>query len=106
MTEQEKDRIQSAIETLKLMQSQVEWDYPMDYAVAVDMAIEALQKRIPEKPMISVDVDAKNLYYLYCPTCGILVGRGNKRLKTVDIYNKINKRVCGMCGQAIDWMVE
>ena len=24
-----------AIETLELMQGQIEWDYPMDYAVAV-----------------------------------------------------------------------
>ena len=39
---------QEAIETLKLMQGQVEWDYPMEYAAAVDMAVDALQKQIPE----------------------------------------------------------
>ena len=31
-----------AIDTLKLMQAQVEWEYPMDYSVAIDMAIAAL----------------------------------------------------------------
>ena len=34
---------QEAIETIKLALSQVEWDYPMDYATAFDMAISALQ---------------------------------------------------------------
>ena len=34
-----------AIDTLKLMQAQVEWEYPMDYAVAIDMAIAALGTR-------------------------------------------------------------
>ena len=33
------------IENLKLMQSQVEWDYPMDYAAAIDEAIEAVYVR-------------------------------------------------------------
>ena len=37
-----------AIDTLKLMQSQVEWEYPMDYAVAIDMAIAALSEE-PEQ---------------------------------------------------------
>ena len=34
-----------AIDALKLMQAQVEWDYPMDYSVAIDMAIAALASR-------------------------------------------------------------
>ena len=97
---------QEAIETLKLMQGQIEWDYPMEYAAAVDMAVDALEKQIPKKPIIKIDNYNDNLNYLYCPTCGILVGRGNKRLNTIDIYNKINKRVCGMCGRVIDCSIE
>lgn len=31
-----------AITALEMMQAQIEWDYPMEYAVAIDMAIEAL----------------------------------------------------------------
>lgn len=42
---------QEAIEALKLMQGQVEWDYPMEYAAAVDMAVVALQKQISQKPV-------------------------------------------------------
>lgn len=32
-----------AIETIKVAISEVEWNYPMDYAVAFDIAIEALK---------------------------------------------------------------
>ena len=35
--------IKEAMETLRTVQAAVEWDYPMDYAVAFDMAISALQ---------------------------------------------------------------
>ena len=36
---------QEAIEAIKLAQAQVEWDYPMEYAAAFDMAISALQEK-------------------------------------------------------------
>ena len=45
-----------AIEVIKLAQAQVEWEYPMDYAAAFDMAISALEaqewrpvKKLPKK---------------------------------------------------------
>ena len=36
---------QEAIETIKIAIAEVEWNYPMDYAVAFEMAIEALEKQ-------------------------------------------------------------
>jgi hypothetical protein len=36
---------QEAIETIKTAIAEVEWNYPMDYAVAFEMAIEALGQR-------------------------------------------------------------
>lgn len=36
---------QEAIDIIKNAIAQVEWDYPMDYAAAFDMAIEALEKQ-------------------------------------------------------------
>ena len=35
-----------AIETIKIAISEVEWNYPMNYSVAFEMAIEALEKQI------------------------------------------------------------
>ena len=71
-----------AIENLKLMQAQIEWDYPMDYAAAIDLAIAALEKQIPMKhdtpefdiegylvyPCGGCGSDVANSYY--CPWCG------------------------------------
>lgn len=97
---------QDAIENLKLMQGQIEWDYPMEYAVAVDMGVDALQKRMPEKPMISVDVDVKSMCYLYCPSCGMYIGLWNKRERTIHMCNQTNKQICAQCGRAIDCSIE
>ena len=38
-----------AIETIKIAMAEVEWDYPMDYAVAFESAIEALEKQMKPK---------------------------------------------------------
>lgn len=35
---------QEAIETIKIAIAEVEWNYPMDYSIALDMAITALEK--------------------------------------------------------------
>ena len=69
---------------------------------AMDMAIEALKKQTPTKPMESIDVDNKNLRHLYCPNCGAWVGMHNKRLKAVDMYNNTNREICAKCGQVFD----
>lgn len=44
---------QEAIETIKLALSQVEWDYPLNYAAAFDMAIFAMEKQ--DAPDTNVD---------------------------------------------------
>jgi len=97
---------QEAIEIMKLMQGQVEWDYPMEYAVAMDMAVDALQKRMPEKPMISINVYDRDLRSLYCPTCGMCIGLWNKRVRTIDMHNETNAHICAQCGRAIDCGIE
>ena len=47
---------QEAIDTIKTAIAQVEWVYPMDYAAAFDMAVEALAKdnNVPGNGWISV----------------------------------------------------
>lgn len=46
-----------AIETLKVVKSEIEWEYPMDYQIALDKAIEALE----QKPDIRLKALMKNL---------------------------------------------
>lgn len=73
-----------AIKTIKIAIAEVEWNYPMDYQVAFETAIEALEKQIPKKPN-----------KLTCPSCG---------------FDKIDNSwwvftYCPKCGQLIDWEV-
>ena len=81
-----------AIETIKIAMAEVEWDYPMDYTVAFEMAIDALEKQVQKKPTktkiatLNISPEAisweqihccprceSNLapQYKYCPQCGL-----------------------------------
>lgn len=82
-----------AITTLKLMQAQIEWDYPMDYAAAIDMAISALERQIPKQPdYISNGYSPEGVavWDAYCPNCE---------------YELDEETICPKCGQVIDWEV-
>lgn len=54
---------EEAIKTIQVAIAEVEWEYPMNYSVAFEMAIKALEKQIPKKP-----IDGE-CYYI-CPCCG------------------------------------
>lgn len=55
-----------------------------EVTIAYDMAIKALEKQIPKKP-----VEVRN--EIVCPTCKTLVG---------------SSPYCRYCGQALDWEEE
>ena len=69
---------------------------------AVEKAVEALKRQMPQKPMVSIDAYNENLWHLYCPTCGSWVGMHNKRLNGTDMHNNTNHNLCGKCGQVFD----
>lgn len=79
---------EEAIRTIKAAQAEVEWEYPMEYAAAFDMAISALEKQIPKKVRITTSTKR-------CSVCGRqLSGIGN-------IHPERN--YCQRCGQKICW---
>ena len=90
--------LKEVIKTLEIAKAEVEWNYPMDYAVAIDEAIKAIDKQIPKKPKV---ID----YWRMCPRCyeeygfdyDILIGM--RGLKTGECR-------CLNCGQAIELEVE
>ena len=94
MTPQEIDRIECAI---RHIQTAADVD-----PRAAEIAVEAMRKQTPQKAMKSIDAYDKNLYKLYCPTCGVLVAYGNSR---AGFMNKVSKGYerCAACGQVIDW---
>ena len=85
---------QEAIQIIKIAKAEVEWKYPLDYHIALNMAIEALKKQTAIPPNI---VDWSGLYDdgltgFKCPSCG-------STIEYLDDH-------CECCGQAIDWSKE
>ena len=96
-----------------------EWNYPLDYAIAIATAIEALEKQIPKKPILKSGVSLihinkgdkphewRNVQWQdwVCPECGWFVGqRYNATQCKPHDQRKCN--YCNECGQAIDWRDE
>ena len=80
---------EEAKEIIKTAIAEVEWNYPLDYDVAFEKAIEAIDKQIPQKPQHNEH--SFNAYI--CKICGNVVG-----------IPKVFKKVyCEECGQAVDW---
>ena len=44
---------EEAIKTIEVAIAEIEWNYPMDYAVAFETAISALKKQIPKNHFIN-----------------------------------------------------
>lgn len=69
-------------------------------AKATRMAIQALEKQIPKKPIIKQYFKDMEEEYLCCPTCGeILTDR-------IPADNKTFYFHCMNCGQKFDWSDE
>ena len=84
--------LKEAITILKIAKAEVEWNYPLDYAIAIDTAISALEKQIPKKPIsLGEDIDRD---VGQCPNCK----------EIIDTYE--DYKYCSDCGQAIDWRDE
>ena len=82
---------QEVIKTLEIAKAEVEWNYPMDYAVAIDEAIKAIDKQIPKKPR-------ETRCALMCASCGHKI--------TEKGCKKLNRNYCKKCGQRILWEAE
>ena len=63
---------EEAIELIRIAQSEIEWDYPMEYAIAFDKAIEALEAagwisvkdRLPEHGQTVLAWEASGFVYV------------------------------------------
>ena len=82
--------LREVIKTLELAKAEVEWDYPMDSAVAIDEAIKAIDKQIPKKPKLHRKFEVLGIIHeIYlCPSCGAMLD---------------NEDYCMSCGQALGW---
>ena len=95
MTAKDKDRIECAIRHIQIAVDVDPW--------AKEIAVEAMMKQIPKKPIEKPNKYIEDLLYLYCPSCENWIGMWNKRVKYGDMYNIPNRHICPYCGQMIDW---
>lgn len=89
---------EEAIKTIRVAIAEVEWDYPLDYAIAFETAIEALKKQVAKNP-IKDAARIVNYQTFYCPICNKKI---ISRLDGNWIAGRIQK-YCDDCGQALDW---
>lgn len=85
---------QEAIKIIETAIAEVEWEYPMNYAVAFETAIKALEKQIPKKCETNLSYPEDK----YCPNC-------LENFTGVDCStcSGENFKYCPSCGQALDW---
>ena len=91
---------QEAIGIMKIAISEVEWEYPMDYAAAFETAIEALEKQVPKKP-----IEYEDKYY-GCPTCGNVTMMKWEQYPDIPMSKIYGLPYCLGCGQVLDWSEE
>ena len=91
---------QEAIRIMKIAIAEVEWNYPMDYAVAFETAIEALEKQVPKKP-----IEYEDKYY-GCPTCGNVTMMKWEQYPDIPMSKIYGLPYCLGCGQVLDWSEE
>lgn len=82
-------KTEKIIETIKIAATEVEWNYPLDYTIALNEAAELLEKQVPKKPFIEKYAEKWGYWIWKCPSCGD---------KWAFRYN-----YCHNCGQRIDW---
>lgn len=89
---------EEAIKTIQVAVSEVEWNYPLDYAIAFETAIKALEKQVAKKPNI-VKTNYACFQTYHCPSCNKEI---ISRLDEEWIAGRLQK-YCDDCGQALDW---
>ena len=88
-------KIEKIIETIKIAAAEVEWNYPLDYTIALDEAAELLEKQVPKKPKTYLETGYG--YWMWkCPNCG-----DEWAFRESYCHN-----YCPNCGQRIDWRIE
>ena len=73
-----------AIDIIRTAVAEVEWNYPMEYAAAFDMAIESLEKQDAAEP---ISPSGSSMHF--CGKCKFPVGKNNN--------------YCSQCGRKVKW---
>jgi hypothetical protein len=101
-----------AISTIRMAIAEVEWEYPMDYAVAFEMAIEALDKsnqwvsveeQPPKFPCFTLDGNKGNLPRV--TSCHVQIGKLHFDGDTVKDWSGVDPIRLFGDGCPVDWWI-
>lgn len=90
---------EEAISTIEIAKAECEWNAPLDYYIAFDMAIEALRKQIPQKAKAEYIAQGGVITCFethVCPNC-------DRNLYDDEAGITVYYDYCPYCGKAIDW---
>jgi hypothetical protein len=91
-----------AIETIRIAIAEVEWEYPMNYAAAFEMAIEALEKStqwISVKDRLPTDRKDVFIAYRFGDDKSVFFGTSNYIYPDKDPHFRSE----GFCKMKVDW---
>jgi Zn finger protein HypA/HybF involved in hydrogenase expression len=83
-------RAEEAIEQIKALKGLIEWEHSLTFQLALDEAIDALERQVPIRPNVSTNAMLKHRA-IRCPNCDSEIPTGRPLF------------YCPLCGQAIDW---
>ena len=84
---------EEAIKTIEIAIAEIECNYPLDYSLAFETAIEALEKQAAKKPI------NEECYYI-CPCCRDDLGVSDD---DIFIYELSMPKYCSNCGCVLEW---
>ena len=94
---------QEAIKIIEIAIAEVEWEYPMNYAVAFEAAIKALKLKSQLDEMDLTIEDVKAMYEKRKPKKVIFMSDKSKVCGNCKQRVLKHQPYCEDCGQALDW---
>ena len=85
---------EKAVKTIQVAIAEVEWNYPLDYAIAFETAIKALKKQVAKTPK------KIGKQHYACPLCDSIL---NISYDDIFIYEIPLPHYCETCGQYLGW---
>ena len=85
---------EKAVKTIQVAIAEVEWNYPLDYAIAFETAIKALKKQVAKTPK------KIGKQHYACPLCDSIL---DISYDDIFIYEMPLPNYCETCGQYLGW---
>lgn len=83
--------IEKIIETIKIAATEVEWNYPLDYTIALNEAAELLESPVPEAPTAVIMNYKSKACEMVGNNCNKCEGAYKYNNKTICVFDTVNR---------------